>query len=196
MMKRGDKKALEALEPLLHSKGDYLTVLHVYNEYETYYRKQLPSDDAVLTKEEKEKAVQLAKQKTFTWARQHYLNAKLLDKVKNAYMTNMRKFRDLVAPEGKENVELKEILAKEAKGDFKTRERLLIQAVLEGEGVVQTAIQEKNTLYKTSFPPEKITANLGQDTLLPKGAKFKSKIVYNSLLILEGRASLGPVLFL
>lgn len=195
MMKRGDKKALESLESLLHPRGDYLTVLHIYNEYESYYRKQLPPEDATLTKEEKEKAVQLAKQKTFTWARQHYLNAKLLDKVKNAYMTNMRKLRDLVAPEGKENVELKELLAKEAKGDFKTRERLLIQAILEGEGVVQTAIQEKNIMYKTTFPPEKITANLGQDTLLPKGAKFKSKIVYNSLLILEGRASLGQLFY-
>lgn len=195
MMKRGDKKALEALEPLLHSKGDYLTVLHVYNEYETYYRKQLPPEDAVLTKEEKEKAVQLAKQKTFTWARQHYLNSKLLDKVKNAYMTNMRNFRDLVAPEGKENVELKEILAKEAKGDFKTRERLLIQAVLEGEGVVQTAIQERGLLYNTTFPPEKTTASIGQDTLLPKGTKFKSNIVYNSLLILNGSPSFGPILF-
>ena len=196
MMKRGDKRAIETLEPFLHPKGDYLTILNVYNAYETFYRQQLPQESTTLTKEEREQGIEKARQATWKWARDHFLNAKLLDKVKNAYMNNMRKFKDIVFPEGKENLELKEALAKEAKGDFKTRERLLIQAIMEGDGVVQSASQEKSNTYKTTFPPEKVTSPIGQNTLLPKQSQFKSKLIYNNLLILEGRPGFGPILFL
>lgn len=166
----------KALEPFLHKRGDYFTALNIYHAFESFKKNHTPEE-------------------TRRWCDQHYVSMRALSDVKQAYFRLIRVIKEVVAPDNVVDKELEEAIKKTITTEYKTRERKLVHVIEEGEGLVRYAKKIKGDQYKTEFPPDKTVANLGRDTMIPSDGKLKDNIIYNSLLILEGRPMYGPVLF-
>jgi len=163
------------LKKWVSNKGDYFTMLRIYNEFEKYRK----GHEWNQVKE---------------WCRKHYLRWYPLSQVRRARMRLMRRLTDVVAPNRQENTELTEALKKEMNKEYKTDDARITHAILDGEGKIRRAKALKgNNKFRTELPPEKTVAMLSQDTMsTPKRVK---EVVYNDLFIADGSARLNTVLF-
>lgn len=175
---RGDnqRERFDRLKKFVDKRGDYFTMLKIYNSYEKYRKGH-------------------SFEETKRWCKDNYLRFYPLSQVRQSYFRIVNKLTDVVAPDKKENIELKDALAREVKKEFKTDDAKVAQAIQDGEGAIRLAMLVKGDRYKTEFPPEKTTASLGRDTILPKGMKPKKKIVYNDLFISDGQPRYNTILF-
>lgn len=168
-------KRAEMLKPYLHKRGDYFTMLGIYDAYETYASTHEPAE-------------------VRKWCKEHFLRSYPLSKVKQAMFRLMGTVRDVVAPGGQEDQELKQEMANIVKKRWKTNEKNMAQAVEDGEGLIRSAKKARND-YQTIFPPEKSYASLDRDTLLPKGSKPKPELVYHELFIGDFGPKLNTIMF-
>lgn len=171
------KQQYNQLSKFLSKKGDYFTMLKIYEEFDKF-------------------KISHTWQETKNWCRKHGLNSYPLSQVRSARFRLMRTLTDVLSPNKVIDQELADVLANASTGDYKTDVARLTHAVAEGEGLIRTAELYKGDKYKTVFPPEKTVAMLGQETLLPRGTKMAKKAVYNSLFVGDGSARLNTVMFL
>lgn len=176
---QNQRERYSKIQKFLDKRGDYFTMLKIYNAYEKY---------------KKDKNYEQVKR----WCQENYLKAYPLSQVRGAYFRLINSLMKVTAPDKQPNQELSTALQKEIRNtsrEFKTDDAKLSQSIQDGEGAIRKANLFKGDKYKTTFPPVETVASLGRDTQLPPKAKLKKTVIYNDLFITDGQARLNTVLF-
>jgi ATP-dependent helicase HrpA len=171
------KDKYDKIKIFLDKKGDYFTMLKIYNAFEKQRKKG-------------------SWEETKKWCEKHYLRWYPLSQVRNTYFRLINQLMEVVAPGKIPNEELEKELEKQSSGSFKSKEAKLIHSIMDGEGVIRTAELVQDNIYKTYFPPKPSNASLSGDTMLPPKSKLKKKIVYNDLFIGDGLPRLTNITFI